>query len=101
LKQEGPYTIAGGASRHLDANNGGFVQLRGSTVTFSGTPAFPNCFALVQVCGVLLADSTFSGSATGLRYNVSLNGIIQTFGSGASYLPGSVPGTSATGGQYA
>ena len=101
LKQEGPYTIAGGAASHIQANNGGFVELRFSTIALTGTPAFSSCFALVQACGVLLANSTFSGSATGTRYAVTLNGVAQTFGGGASYFPGNAAGTSGTGGQYA
>ena len=44
---------------------------------------------------------TFVGSATGARYSVALNGVIQTTGAGASYLPGNSAGSSATGGQYA
>ena len=44
---------------------------------------------------------TFSGSATGQRYNASQNSVINTYGGGASYFPGNAAGATATGGQYA
>jgi hypothetical protein len=40
---------------------------------------------------------TFSGSATGKRYGVNSNATVGTFG---LTLPGSIAGTTATGGQY-
>ena len=86
---------------HIQRTTAALLNYRFSTITLAGTPAFSTCFALVQVCGVLLANSTFSGSATGTRYTVTLNGVVQTFGGGASYFPGSAAGTTATGGQYA
>ena len=50
---------------------------------------------------VVFPNLTFSGQATGPRYLANLNGIISTFGSGASYLPGSTAGSTASGGQFA
>lgn len=44
--------------------------------------------------------SSISGTATGKRYNAVLNGVINTFGGGATFIPGDVAGTTATGGQY-
>jgi hypothetical protein len=95
------YTISGGCNRHWSANNG-TILCGGMTITITGTPAFGVAFAsssqgsLVQVWG-----NTYSGSATGSRYSASLNGIIQTFGAGATALPGNSAGSTATGGQYA
>jgi hypothetical protein len=43
---------------------------------------------------------TGAGNVTGLKFNVSGNSIINTFGGGTSYLPGSGAGITATGGQY-
>ena len=45
-------------------------------------------------------NSSTAGNATGTRYNVILNGIINTRGGGANYIPGSIAGVTATGGQY-
>ena len=100
------YTISGGAIAHRivsgftasgaqDHNNYG-----GATVTLTGTPAFSQAFVVVDF-GYLEANGiTYSGSATGKRYEVSTNGVVQTFGSGANYFPGNAAGTAATGGQY-
>ena len=49
---------------------------------------------------MVLASDTFSGSATGTRYLVGINGTINTAGGGASYIPGNAAGSAATGGQY-
>ena len=49
------------------------------------------------------AGATFNvvWNVTGRRYDVNNNGVIDTQGGGANYLPGDVAGTSATGGLYA
>ena len=44
-------------------------------------------------------DAASTGTVTGSRYLVNGNGVLNTFGSGDSYVPGSVAGTTATGGQ--
>ena len=40
------------------------------------------------------------GNFTGGKYSASLNGVINTWGAGASYFPGTVAGSTSTGGQY-
>ena len=97
------YTISGNAQVHIYAINGGIVTYSsGMTVTLTGTPAFSNAFVLTDILGVARAQNiTYSGSATGKRYSATLNGVIQTYSGGnATYFPGSVAGTYATGGQY-
>jgi hypothetical protein len=44
---------------------------------------------------------TFSGSATGKRYDGSANGVLNSYGAGSasSYFPGNANGTMATGAQ--
>ena len=70
------------------------------TITLTGTPAF-NQFAYASRVGVMQVwQSTFSGSATGSRYNVDTNSVIFTNVGVASFLPGNTAGTSSTGGQY-
>jgi hypothetical protein len=96
----GNYPITGGAATHMNSV-GGTIDIRGRTVTLTGTPAFGTAFANSSRLAQLLASSvTFSGSATGTRYNADGNAVIFTSGGGASYFPGSVSGTTATGGQY-
>ena len=72
----------------------------GWTVSLTGTPAFFR-FANAQTLGVIEATlATFSGSATGVRYNVVNNAVISTNGGGANFFPGNSAGSSGTGGQY-
>lgn len=96
------YTISGAAAVHWQATDGGVVQATSLTITITGTPAFSTSFAVAARSGSLLVNSnTFSGSATGTRYIVSMNATIETFAGGATYLPGNAVGSTATGGQYA
>jgi len=40
------------------------------------------------------------GNVTGKRYDVTLNGVVNTVGAGSTYFPCTIAGTTATGGQY-
>ena len=79
------------------------LSLSGFTITVTGAPAWSTAFA--QSSGgasIRAVGNVFSGAgATGKRYDATLNGVINTNGGGAAYLPGSIAGTTATGGQYA
>lgn len=96
------YTINGSATtNHCRVQQGG--QISGSTITatLTGTPSFGNTFS-VESTGVFTMFSwTFSGSATGPRYAVSGNGVLNSFGSGtaSTFFPGNANGTTASGGQ--
>lgn len=95
------YTISGSAQAHYQVIDGSITGPVGLTMTVSGTPAW--AFACVSVinCGtVYVQNPTFSGSATGKRYDVEANGVINTAGGVATTFPGNVAGTTATGGQY-
>ncbi len=95
------YTKSGNAQRHYHAQNGGLIEAFLHTVTMSGTPAFSIATASALGASVLsIFNVTYSGAATGTRYSASLNGVINTFGGGLSFLPGNAVGSSATGGQY-
>jgi hypothetical protein len=98
----GNYTIAGGAPNHAFAGNvGAFIAINNITVTLTGTPAFSSAFANANgLSEVQVFSATFSGSATGSRYSAAANGVVNTQGAGATYLPGNASGTTATGGQY-
>lgn len=98
----GNYSISGAAVGHLFAAALSEVAVDGVTVTITGTPSFSGAFASAQEMGLVESTGcTFSGSATGQRYNASTNGVIFTNGGGASYFPGNSAGATATGGQYA
>jgi hypothetical protein len=73
-------------------------------LTATGTTTFSGGFVACTSCGainVYPTVCTFSGSPTGPRYNMSLNGTVNTQGSGTGYLPGNAAGSLSTGGQYA
>lgn len=94
------YTISGGAAFHWYAMDFSVI-VNGNlpiTVTLTGTPNFSSAFANAALMGLIDPANaiTFSGSATGTRYNISQNGTINTNGSGASYLPGNAAGTGQT-----
>jgi len=94
------YTITGGCRWHWNASEGGNIVVQGRTITLMGTPTF-NVFARADLLGSILCNSnTFSGSANGTRFSATMNGSIQTFGAGDTYLPGNASGVTATGGQY-
>ena len=94
------YTVSGAAQAHMSTVNGS-IYAAGITVTITGTPAFSNTFAGAERCGILeVYSNTYTGSATGVRYRVSTNGVVFTNGGGSTYLPGDSAGIATTGGQY-
>jgi hypothetical protein len=95
------YTINGNAQRHLSSSPVGYINMANLTATLSGAPAFSSQFAFADRLGFITnANVVYSGSATGTRYVANSNAVINTNGGGASYFPGSVAGSTATGGQY-
>lgn len=97
------YTIAGAAQVHYDASHDSNINCNAAiTVTITGTPAFGIAFARGANLGLIYLASTvtWSGSATGLRYTITGNGVIFTNGQATTWLPGGTAGTTATGGQY-
>lgn len=88
------YTISGGAAVHWQAQTAGNITIEEATVTLSGTPVFSAAFAQVVDGGTIdCAANTFSGTASGSRYNATNCGVINTNAAGTTYLPGSTSGT--------
>lgn len=98
------YTISGGGGYHWQAESGAYIERTAvTTITTSGTPAFTKFAFAYRQSGILAANQTFSGTgATGQRYDVGNLSLINTFGGGASYLPGNSAGSAdaATYGLY-
>jgi hypothetical protein len=104
------YTIAGGANFHWNIANSGSAVLGpwsspSLAITLQNTPNFASNFCNVYSGGVAqVIGMTFPGTAaTGARFSVRANGVINTNGAGVSYFPGSLPGNTLpdpTGGQY-
>lgn len=101
LRSYGNYSISGGAVAHIYATLGAVISNIGRTINITGTPAFSNWFAGIFSGSLLqINGNTFLGAATGARYSVATNSVIDTNGGGASYLPGGSSGSATTGGQY-
>jgi len=95
----GDYAISGGANRHVQASYGGEFYTNSITVTLTGTPAFASAFVGGSVqARVSYINCTFSGSATGSRYNSDTLTAIVASTSGT--LPGDSAGSTSNGGQY-
>lgn len=101
IQSQGSYGVSGAAPRHITCSVLSRVVLPGGTITLAGTPAFSDAFVRSASASVVqVQGSTFSGSATGSRYRVESNAVIDTFGAGASYLPGNAAGTGDASGVY-
>jgi hypothetical protein len=97
----GNYSIVGSAPVHANTGLSCQLSIRNRTITLVGTPNWSTSFVFGLSSASLIMDgNTFSGAATGKRFQVEANAVLQTFGASATYLPGSVNGTTATGGQY-
>lgn len=70
------------------------------SIVISGTPTWSSAGANIVNLSKVSIGSPFSGSAFGTRFNVAGGAVINTFGSGLTYLPGSTSGTINTGGLY-
>ena len=99
IKCTGNYTISGGAVMNHFNITGGILRVQAVTVTLIGTPAFGNFIDAGYLALCLVNGITFSGSATGARYNCYANSVILCGGS-PTYFPGNAAGSVATGGQY-
>lgn len=92
--------ITGDAGYHM-LISGGMAFVEYGETTLVGTPDFSGgYFGLTNGGRIQAPGMTFVGSATGPRYWVVMNSVLNTFSSGASYLPGNAAGSTGTGGQY-
>lgn len=102
-RASGNFTFAGSAQGMVAADYCGVASLQGGTWTMSGTPAWAVAGIMARYGACAKIDGvTFSGSATGQRYNADYSGTIFTNGGGASYVPGNAAGSDNSGrGHYA
>jgi hypothetical protein len=96
----GTYSISGGGFGHLASGTASRLGLNAATVTLTGTPAFTAFAVATMGSGIEFYTTTFTGAATGKRYDANTNGVLNTGGAGANYFPGSMAGTATSGGQY-
>lgn len=92
------YTVSSGSFRHWYTFNGNINAGTSITVTLTGTPAWGT--AGVQALGLgfcNVSNITYSGAATGKRYDVAHNSVIYSNG---VTIPGNVAGTEDGFGKY-
>ena len=95
------YTVDGGTGNsHMRVDLGGSWLGNSITVTVSGTPNITYFAVGADAASLRAQGNTYSGSATGTRYYISGNAVVNTNLAGANYFPGDVAGSTATGGQY-
>lgn len=108
----GPIVINSGANAtaHMQGSSAGqfnfaVVGLSGSTtlnilgpVTFS--VAFAQADVLSQINGYYYGGTTGGGNVTGKRYTSNSNSIINSNGGGSGAYPGTIAGTTSSGGQF-
>jgi pectin methylesterase-like acyl-CoA thioesterase len=98
----GNYRIVGNSARHLFIQTGAKVQSTNLVCTLVGTRTFSTYFAGVGINGMLRVTSTsYSGTATGVRYLSAANSVIVGTGGNTSLFPGDAAGSTQEGGIYA
>jgi hypothetical protein len=95
------FTIAGGGNCWVLAQQYGVFESANLNITFSGTPAWTGAGIAIGGGIVSLWNTTMSGAATGKRYDVNSNGVLNSFGAGTSstFFPGNSNGIVSSGGQ--
>lgn len=94
INGDGGITISASCARAIYTQRGARVILLGQTL-LSGTPAFST--ATIDASGLSYVYApTWSGSATGTRYTIVENSVVDANG---ATIPGNVAGSTATGGQ--
>lgn len=95
--------LSGDAVDGFAFDSGGTIEM-GGTIDAVSPLVLSGAFAACRrgLGHLNAADATFANASnvTGQRYNVNGNGVIWTNGGGASFVPGSVAGAAASGGQY-
>lgn len=99
------YTISGGARNHIFAADQGRIDNALCTIAITTAVTFSSAFCWAERLALIVSGlSSFTGSSlvTGKRYAVEKNSLIDINldPSSAAYFPGTIAGTSATGGLY-
>lgn len=91
---------------HIHTAVGGMVTTSGVTppsLTIGAVSTLAGAFIYASTLGqtsVSYTSITAPGNLVGTKYLVSANAVINAFGLGTSYYPGTIAGSAATGGQY-
>jgi hypothetical protein len=99
----GNYSISGGAVGHMHAMQGGKIINNSNIVTITGAPFFSSFFIGIAGPGTAQCiGQTYIGSATGQRYLVHNNALLDlgNIGGPTSYFPGDAAGVTQAYGVY-
>ena len=99
VEADGNWRVSGGATTHLRALVGGTLYVSSRTITLAGMPAFTSFIRVSRLSEATMSGITFAGAATGQRFQVDLNGVINGAAS-PTYFPGDIQGVQASGGRY-
>lgn len=94
------YAISGGAQGHFHTGAPATLISNPITITLTGTPAFSSYFSGTAGGYQVLTPITFVGAATGKRFLAHKNGVIDVGTTSLTFLPGSIAGTTESGGKY-
>lgn len=102
FKQTGACTVTGGGQGYIIANGFGDIASQQTTWSSAVTYSLATISATKSGGELDCNGCTFTnpGNVTGPRYFAAANGVIFTGGSGATFIPGTVAGSTASGGQY-
>jgi hypothetical protein len=93
-------TVTSGASWFYASFGSTLFGVEANLYTFIGTPNYSQEFVFCSLSAQMYFNTGFSGAATGKRFNVTDNAVIDTGGSGLTFLPGSIAGAIKNGGVY-
>lgn len=96
----GNFNVEGNAAFLWVCGPLGQIDTSSRTITFANSPAFSTATAYADTLSSLsLFTMTFTngGSVTGKRYQANNNGVINTNGGGANYVPGNSAGSTSNG----
>ncbi|UJW87946.1 hypothetical protein [Devosia sp. SL43] len=96
----GDYEIAGGGQSHWHTGMPSRISNIPIVITISGVPHFSAYFAGSAFGSIYFAGVTFKGAATGPKFFVHKNGVIDGAGAAIDALPGDSEGLRITGGEY-
>lgn len=97
----GDIEISGDADRHIALDHKAVFRMDGQAVTLSGSPDFATAFVeATNGSSASFDGNSFTGAATGPRYDVTVVSCINTYGAGATHLPGNSAGSTGDGGVY-
>lgn len=97
-----PFTLNGPCRGVIYSDGGSLVNVSFSSVTLGTLGVTESYLQAYAMSNLTYYSGSHSGVATGRKFYVDTNSLINTFGSGISYLPGSIEGVAGTasGGVY-